>query len=220
MNRTLAGLVLALCAGAVSANTYTFSAADTGWVGADGFNNGSNALNNYFAGYCSTTYCTASPSEEYRNFFQFDTAGLVGKVTSAVLQINLHDVQNLQSPQVNYVLTALTGTSFDALGAGTVYGVYSGGPSDANQWVDISLDAASFAAIASGQFGLGGRITDLQPLSTAAQYLFGYSGQSDQGRAQLLVTTSPVPEPETWALLLIGSVAVVARRKRSAATAC
>jgi hypothetical protein len=226
MKGAIAGLfaglacALALCAGSASAATYTFSATGTGWVGADGSNNGSYATNNYFAGYCTASTCGA-PGQEYRDFFLFDTSGLAGAVTSATLRINLYDVSTAPSSTLNLLLTSLTGTNFSQLGTGTVYGAFSGSVGGAYQWVDISLSAASFAQLASGSFGIGGRITNLA--GDTDQYLFGISGasQADYVPMQLLVSTSPVPEPETWALLglgLAGAVAQTVRRKRSGAT--
>lgn len=213
--------VLALSSGVFSSHTAyaaTVDLIDTG----DGFvNNGSSGSdgsrvnNNYLVGNCGANDCSAG---EFRDFFTFNVTP--GNYTSATLLIDVAAAVLAQSPTLTYQVTSTSSLAFANLGTGTVYGTKSYTSADENQTESIVLDAAALAAIdLGGVFTVSGRVISFTNFGTNTpdQLVFGGSGGS--GPPVTLELTTAVPEPPTWAMLILGfaGVGLVAYRRRNQA---
>lgn len=195
------------------------NASDRGWLNSLGQNNGHSASGNYLAGYCDPISCTASG--EYRNFFTFTLPQFSDPLVSAVLRINTRSVIAEQSSAIDYQVTSTGAQNFAALGTGTVFGQRSYSVSDLFQIRDIDLTLAALTAIASAagsNLTISGRV--LPPTIFSGNFDSLVFGDSSAGSVQLILTTGqPVPEPATWAMMVLGfgAAGAVLRRQRAIA---
>lgn len=227
LRRTLAGLTVATIAllgsGAQAQIDYVF--AFSGSLNPeDGatqlvLNGGSIVLNARARGWYDTNQSNASGndtfvvgfqrSNEFRNFFVFDLAGIAAPITSARLRL-LNTFAQFDTPRAwtyyNWdftgdigALESLAGNPgiFNDLGSGILYGAtdVSNAPSQNRQFLNFDLNASALNRInQGGTFVVGGSLT--------------------QGNI------TAVPEPGEWAAMGIlaaglGGLVVRARRKRA-----
>lgn len=166
---------------------------------------------------------------EYRSYFVFDLAAISTPVTGATLVFdNLVD-QGLFDPSLGYnpartvnltfydytgsIPSLIAGTgglsAFNDLGTGVSFGgtIVTGSTLS----FDVDLNAAALASInaaAGNPFVIGARLTG----ASGQTYLFG-----GPQPAPVLRLSSSVPEPSTWAMMLLGFGAIngAMRRKRA-----
>jgi hypothetical protein len=193
------------------ASVFNLLAFGQGWIRQDGAGNGSFASNNFIAGNCGANDCGIG---EFRNFFRFDVSSISGPISSAVLKLNTSNVQPEQAATVGYSISSTSSLTFADLGTGTLFGSRNYTNADDFTVQSIALNGAGLAALLAGgtDFIISGRVTSptLFGPSEANQFVFG----SSFGGAELVVTTG-VPEPSTWAMMLIGfaGLAFATRRK-------
>jgi PEP-CTERM motif len=208
---------LALAATAAPAQAYLFGFSDGGNNGTivQLTLDGTTVVNSFDTGWYNgadhstdnTNYIVVRPgdfnSNGYNNFFAFDLSNLTGSFSTATLTFNSYDVTETATYQLFDFggsissLVAGTGglTAFNDLGSGTSYGAFGYGPSDSYNSRTLTLNAAAVADInrsLGGNFALGGTL--------------------EPGVA--------VPEPATWAMMLLGFFGLGgALRARKAAAA-
>ena len=168
--------------------------------------------------------------ESYRSFFTFDLSNpaLQGQtITGAELRlqaffgtgysdgglISFFDV-NTSASVLNHTVGIAPLAIWNDLGSGVTYGTGTAG-SPSQQWTDVldfQLNSAAVAdlnnAIGSGLFSIGA--------TKALREIF--SGSGANGNQQSVLEVSPsVPEPSTWAMLLLGfaGVGFMAYRRKS-----
>jgi hypothetical protein len=183
-------------------NGVDYAAVDQGWITSQGQHD--NANDNY-------AVSRGGPfAFDYNNWGHFDLANLSGPVTSAELRLNSGGIS--VATTVTYTLfdTAATYAELDQtrapgnaggialyqdLASGVAYGSRDYTQADNNQVRLVTFNSAGRAAIeaaAGGKFSFGGT---LAPLAVGA-----------------------VPEPQTWALLILGfGLTGAAMRRRSSA---
>jgi hypothetical protein len=211
-----------MAAFAISPNLHavTLDAVDSGWYASYGVHNDDN-----------TNYLTGGYVSEYRSFFVFDLAG-VQNVPQATLRIfnpprPADSLHGYQSPHAFEELTIFDVSTpvntlragdnqqlatFNDLGTGISYGSALVSSASNNNFVDVPLNGAARAALASatGLFSLGGAITTLSPTyGTPAtyQYVFGESGP---GPVQLVI----LPEPTAALMLAVGLIIACQAQRR------
>lgn len=178
--------------------------------------NGTSATNNYLVGNCNALSCT-EPGE-YRDFFTFAVPVLGENVMSAILRLDSSQVRADQAASFVYQITATSGVTFASLGTGQIFGQETYTAADNLQIRDIVLNADALAAITAARGGtltISGRV--LPPIQFGSSPLNALAF-SDSGSklVQLALTTSAVPEPSSWAMMIIGFVgAGTALRRRS-----
>ncbi|MCD4727115.1 MAG: PEP-CTERM sorting domain-containing protein [Pirellulales bacterium] len=217
--------LLLLLVGIAQAETVTLDASDRGWYLQDNSDTGHHDpdVHNYMVG-----RYTATLTSEFRNFYVFDLTDITDNITSATLKVNVLGITGSETYELYHVETSVgdltaggsnLGDIFADLGSGTAYGSREILYSEADTYVEISLDAdfLSDANDASGMFAIGGALTTLDT-GTADEYVFGYYGERSLSYSQLVVET--IPEPGTIVLLLTGVAAMFAftrgRRMRRA----
>ncbi len=211
----LGAAALSLLLGSIAqAETITLDASDRGWYNKD-------ASGSYYHDPDSHNYMVGRYSEmEFRNFYVFDLTDIVDQITSATLRVNVLGItEGSETYELYHVETSVgdltsgisdLGAIFDDLGSGTAYGSREILSSEANTYIEISLDAdfLSDANDASGLFAIGGALTTLVPDSSDDEYVFGYHLERALNYSQLVVET--IPEPGTIVLLLTGATAMFA----------
>ena len=186
--------------------TFSIQASDTGWYSQNGTHDPRN--NNYIVGDCTSCFGSA-----FNDYFIFDLSNYTGgAVTSAVLSIgngngyaagplSTYSLFDVTSPIANLDVQnggATTGiTIFNDLESGVLYGSRSITNVVQNSQVDTTLNANFVAAINARQgdtFAIGGT---LRP-------------------GDVIPGNNGVPEPSTWAMLILGfgGVGAVLRRRR------
>lgn len=206
---------------AAQAASFNISTTARGYINSNGDPITSSASANYLAGLVSD----GGSGEEYRNFFQFILPTFTGTVTSARLRIHINErgVLGEQSPAVAYRVTSLADLpddpgDFSALGTGTLYGSGAFTASDNDSLISLALNGAGIAALTSGgTFNVGGRVTNaVSSPGALSQYVFAFSaGQPVSLEFETAVTA--VPEPESWAIMILasGMAGAALRRRRS-----
>ncbi len=185
-------------------STFEFSIIDSGSYESMGFSNPDET--NYIVGPCSS----CDPSGEYHNWFVVDLTGFTGTIKALSLTLQSFAVDGSGM----YTLWDYTG-SIDALraggdattgiygdlGDGSVYGTRYYQPGD-------SVDLPTFdgyRSIALSKYA----IDDLNAAVVGQQNEWALGGSFD--------ATAPIPEPETYALMLagLGLVGWMARRRKA-----
>ena len=205
------------------ASAATVSASNSGWIsdnsGANstGFNGG---INNHFAGW-------ESPAE-LNNWFNFLLPST--SFSNATLYIWNEGSNPDPSPyDAGAFYTVHEASSFTfaglengpGLGSVTVLSANTG----VGHYVGISLNAAGLAALnaaAGGQFNFGGSITTSYPNpETTFDNIAAFGWNGGVPEAYLEFNTQPVPEPETYAMMLagLGMLGFMARRRKLKAAA-
>ena len=186
--------------------TVDLNATFRGWYSADGSNNGRSPAGNYLAGRCDAVPLCFTPAIVLNNWFTFDLANVTGRtITGATLfldspagvgYLSANPSETFSLFDVATVLNTLgiaVGVSiFNDLGSGTLFGTRSVSAADNGTSVASVLNSSALAALTSAQgasFGIGGAVT---------------------------LTTTLLPEPSTYVLMLVGlaAVGVAARRRR------
>jgi len=199
-----------------------------GWIEQTGGDNGVSATNNYIVGNCGAGDCNDG---EFRNHFAYDIpVFLPGQVlTGVVFKFDAGNIKDEQASSLEVQFTSTTSiASFSDLGVGTAYGsqVFTG--ADDNVVFDLTFNAAAIAditAAAGGQFLLSGRVISptLFGATQPNQFAAGTTSGSDITQLELTFTdvAGGIPEPATWAMMIIGFGAIGAsmrRRKKVAVT--
>jgi len=175
---------------------------DSGWYGDTGVHWVDNT--NYIVGACSVCVQFGVP-EFYRNWFVIDLAGFTAPVTTLTLTLYSFDVTSAGTYTLwdvtrgDIALLPLESTDrtdiYADLGTGTPYGSFSYQLGDANGYRTLELNSDGLA--------------DLNDAIEHhyAQWAIGGSFEP----------TAPIPEPETYALMLagLGLVGWMARRRKA-----
>jgi hypothetical protein len=204
---TLATVVLA-CAGGAGAAEVAVFADGRGWIDSGGTASGGLADSNYIAGF----YCLGGNCQdgvvEVRNYFTFDLPDLTEGLVSAVLELDSRWLRLGGETSLTYQLTSTAGFTFDLLGGGEAYGQSAYGVGDDEMVRQVALNATALDAIRNaggGSFALSGKV--LAPVDYSGDdvhYAFGNTHDPQTQPVRLLLTTAPVPEPGTWALMVGG----------------
>ena len=220
----IAAAVAVTFALAAPAQADTVFADNSGWINsaggnsAAGFNGG---INNNFAGW---------ENNEYNNFFNFLLPNT--SFTSATLYIYNEASNPDPSPyDAGAFYTVHQASSFDFAGLESGPGLGSvtllSSNTGVGHYVGISLNATGLSALnaaAGGQFNFGGSITTsfANPETTNDQIaIFGWGGGTPIAYLDYSTTTAPIPEPETYAMMLagLGMLGFMARRRKLKAAA-
>ena len=186
----------------LNGGAFTLTATDTGWLTEGGAHSSTNQ--NYIVGEC--TSCQLSGN--FNDYFVFNLGSITAPITSAVLDIgngngyvagvlstySLFDVtSSIASLDVDRLQGDLTGQSlFNDFQSGTLFGSRSITSVVQNSQVQTTLNANAIAA-----------------LNAARGQVFAIGGTLRPG------TTVPgVPEPATWAMMLVGFGLVGASMRR------
>ena len=208
-----ATLTLLAATPAMAADIYAFGFSGVGYNNYQAvlqLNGGAASLTAVKQGDVSDTYASptnpgnytvgVAASSNFNNFFAFDISGLTAPVSSAALVLDTASINST----VTFSLLDATGkflspanpdaALYNALGTGTSFGSFILSSSNSNTLVTFNLNSAGISAlnadIAGGQFALGGTLNP--------------------------VTAPAVPEPGTWAMLLLGfGMMGFAMRRRS-----
>ncbi len=196
---------------------------------------------NYFTG---QDFTGMNVGAGYRSFFAFDLSSFAGQsITSATLHLfnpigsffqfnpaaNSGPFETLQIFDVaTPAATLLSGSgglaAFEDLGTGVSFGTVNVSLADNNSFIDIVLNSDGLAAVnaaAGGSILFGGRLTSIDA-GAGTQRLFAFSNPdmvAMSGTQLLLTATAPIPEPETYAMLVAGLALLGfhARRRRAKA---
>lgn len=192
-----------------------------GWIEQSGGANGVSATSNYIVGNCGLNDCGDG---EFRNHFTFDIPSILPgqTLTGVVFKFSAGDVKTEQAQNVEVEFTSTTSTgSFAALGTGTAYGSQLFTAADDDVVFDIAFNAAAIAditAAAGGQFLLSGHVISPTAFGPAElnQFVAGSTTSNDITQLELTfsATGGGVPEPATWAMMIIGFGAIGASMRR------
>ena len=176
---------------------------DAGWYGDTGLHGVDEFLHNYMVGTCSACVPEGGP-EFYRNWFVIDLTEFTAPVTTLTLTLHSFDVSSPGSYTLwdyGHLITDLplentTRTDiYDDLGTGNTYGSFAYEIGDAQTYRTLTLNS-------DGRASLNAAI-----LRGDDQWAIGGSFEP----------TAPIPEPETYALMLagLGVVGWMARRRKA-----
>jgi hypothetical protein len=193
-------------------------------------------------GQCSTAETTAPIASDfagyiytrYNNWFSFNlpTAATIGVINTATISIyNYGNGFNttLSAADTFDLYQAKNTSSYDGLMNGPVLGSISAAAANAGGagWVSISLNSFAITALnqaRGGTFIFGGNYNTTDPNLSgkfygvfSEPYLKDTPGGVPGLPAAQLSLNAPIPEPEEWALLLVGAglVACQVRRRQN-----
>jgi PEP-CTERM motif len=199
---------------AAPASAVVINASGEGWCNSTSAcnNTSTTSLANTFAG------ATSAGSALYRDWFYFNIP--VGTWVSATLSIHNAAANSSSQPTTVYTSFAASGITYAGLGSGTALGSVTVGAANTgvSHYVDITLNGSALSLLntSSGSgFLFGGSINGT---NTTTNQLFGYTTGTPVATLTLVSATA-IPEPESWALIMLGFAALgaVMRRKQPAA---
>jgi hypothetical protein len=197
----VAAMAAGLCALSTAEASAQNYATGTGWISADGAANNSDfngGVTNNYAGW---------ENQQYNNWFAFNIPN--APIGAASISIWNSSASSTLDPDAVYTLYEASAFTFGGLVGGSAalgsvtLGVANTGVSE---YITINLNSTAVSllnASVGGQFVFGGTITTSysDPNSTFDQIsAWGYT----DGTPVAYLTTSPVPEPSTWAMMLFG----------------
>lgn len=225
MVKTAAFAMLAAGAASTASASTTITALDSGWYRDSGAHSPNNR--NVLTG--------DNGGDELRSFFVFDLSGLsAASSLSVTFPINGRFATDTGTETVNFYdftgsITSLVGGSggvaaFNDLGSGTLLGQHTITAANSTAMPEftivlpLSFVSQFNAAIGSGdqRIAFGASMQTLT-LGGAGEAFWAFSDNSGANAAQLNITPfSAIPEPATWAMMLLGLFAAGAalRRKR------
>ncbi|MEO0871780.1 MAG: PEPxxWA-CTERM sorting domain-containing protein [Pseudomonadota bacterium] len=223
MLKTAAFALLAAGAASTASATTTITASDSGWYRDSGAHSPSNR--NVFTG--------GNGSDELRSFFVFDLTGLsAASSLSVTFPINGRFATDTGTETVNFYdytgsITSLVGgtggvSAFNDLGSGALLGqqtITAANNSAMPEFtfvLPLSFVSQFNAAIGSGdqRIAFGASMQTLLP-GGAGEAFWSFSDNRGANAAQLNITpTAAIPEPATWALMLLGFFAAGAAMRR------
>lgn len=218
LGKTLSAGAMAtfMIAAPATAAEIVLAASAQGYIAVNGTNDGTGPNNSYAVGNCGEAFCYTG---EFRNFFTFDIPTLTGPLTGAALRLDTSGLYLQQNPSITYQVTSTSGVNFAALGTGVFYGQKTYTIADFDVVHDIELSGAALAAIGAGggSLTISGRVTSPTDFGGGElnQLVFTGTGSAQQ----LVLTTAAVPEPGTWALMIVGFGAAGAAMRRCRAAA-
>lgn len=146
----------------------------------------------------------------FRNFFVFDLESIGEQVTSATLQLYSNKVTgtgtytlfDVVTPTEVLVMDGYKPDTYNDLGEGTVFGALDINPGQSEQTLEILLNESALDAINStnGMFSLGG----VFPTNAINSYIFAESYSIDHVKLLLNTVSTPVPQPGSLMLFIIG----------------
>jgi len=147
--------------------------------------------------------------QTFDDWFSFALPTSSFPVVSATLNIWNDSRNTTIDPNALYSLYQASSFSFSGLTTGPALGSITFGAADTgvSQYVSISLNSTGIALLNAnlgGSFVFGGGVTSIVDPSNCLSCVavFGYTDGNPLAR--LDISTAPVPEPETYAMMLIG----------------
>jgi len=207
-----------ICTGTAAAANVTVNAVTSGFY----VSTGSAFSGGYFVG----NSLLLSPPGEYRAYVSFSLAGISDPVTAATLRLSMPNggyispdaTEGVGVFDVSTNLALLTSGSggvgaFADLGTGLQLGSTTVSSSSNGTNIDFTLNLNGINYINAGlgnsiAVGLAG--TTLSFSSSATEVFFNNSGAAGLNR-QLLLVTSPIPEPATALVMAVGLALMLGR---------
>ncbi len=208
----IAAVASALIAGA--ANAVDVTASGSGWIQPDGNTNSfgfGDGIHNHYAGI---------DGQAYNNYFEF----LVPNATITSASLSIYNASNNTTidAAAEYSVHAASSFTFSGLADGPSFGSVTLGVADTgvSHYVSITLNSLGLDFLNSHlgqtiQFG-GTTATSVDPSNCFdCVAVFGYTG----GSPVAFLSLDAVPEPATWALMIVGFGLVGTTLRRRAAIA-
>ena len=161
-------------------------------------------------GVVSNSYAGLDSGSTFHDWFAVTVPNVT--ITTASLTIWNDAFNHIDDPDSVFSLYAASGIDFDGLVDGDVLGALglAGVDTGTGHYVTVTLDAAGIAALnsaAGGSFLFGGAVggfgaSDDSSVNTAFGWTDGHP------RAFLTINAASVPEPDSWAMMLLGFGAI------------
>jgi len=186
-------------------NAVSVYAFDTGWYRDDGVHEPSNK--NSLTGYLGN---------EYRGFLLWNIPQFEGNLVSASFSVLMSypfavfqstgQMYDISADNINLISTTNGSGNglnvFSDLGSGQVYGNISTIGSHDDDWLTFELNAAALSTIyqaRGGVFGIG-----MRNANNEGWFLFSSGSNLGVQNLNLEIATPAVPEPEEWAMMIVG----------------
>lgn len=191
-----------------NAGLIEINARDAGWYDQTGLHLSDNT--NHIAGTFQYHIGQEFHSYIFRNFFVFDLGTINEKVTSATFQIYSNKVTgtgtytlfDVSTPTELLLMDGYKPDTYIDLGEGVAFGAVDINPDQSQQTLEIILNESALAAInlTNGMFSMGGAF----PTNAINSYIFAESYSIDHIKLLLNTASTPVPQPNAFALFIIG----------------